>query len=61
MGKNHQDHGEATEGVDVLDTIFIHGIKGSLTLTLSKGRGNGERLTWNVERGNGAVQLTIDN
>jgi hypothetical protein len=24
MGENHQDHGEATEGVDVLDTIFIH-------------------------------------
>lgn len=40
MGEDHQNHGEATEGVDVLDSIFIHGIKGSLTLTLSKGRGN---------------------
>lgn len=39
MGEDHQDHGEATEGVDVLDTIFIHGIKGSLTLTLSRREG----------------------
>ena len=29
MGQHHQDHGEATEGVDVLDSIFIHGIKGA--------------------------------
>ena len=39
MGEDHQDHGEATEGVDVFYSIFIHGISCGAELNSQLGSG----------------------